>query len=77
MDDLRCDGTESSLATCSYRGCGSSNCGHQEDAGVNCKVKVVDPSLYCDEESQICLADGSMTSGRVEICHDHEWGNII
>ncbi len=36
LDDLRCDGNESSLFSCPHNGVGSHNCGHFEDAGVRC-----------------------------------------
>ena len=36
LDDLRCNGFESSLANCYHRGWGIHNCGHSEDIGVNC-----------------------------------------
>ena len=37
LDDLRCNGTESSLLSCTHRGINSHNCLHHEDAGVTCE----------------------------------------
>ena len=36
LDDVRCDGDEEDLADCDHRGWGDHNCGHSEDASVNC-----------------------------------------
>ena len=36
LDDLHCNGTESTLFSCSHQGTYSHNCGHHEDASVTC-----------------------------------------
>ena len=36
LDELRCRGTESDIFDCPHNGIGVHNCGHNEDAGVQC-----------------------------------------
>ena len=36
LDDVDCSGTEQNLASCSHAGWGNNDCGHAEDAGVEC-----------------------------------------
>ena len=36
LDEVNCAGTEANLAICSHDGWGSNDCGHSEDAGVEC-----------------------------------------
>ncbi len=38
LDDVQCRGTETRLIDCPYRGLGTHNCVHTEDAGVMCPV---------------------------------------
>ena len=48
LDDMWCSGYEMSVASCSFRGWGSHDCGHNEDAGVICKEKDPGKREYYD-----------------------------
>ena len=37
LNGVRCTGRENSLSSCSHRGWGRHNCGHDKDAGVFCQ----------------------------------------
>ena len=47
LDDVGCTGSEVNLASCSHIGWGSHNCGHHEDAGVECfSTSMFDKTIF-------------------------------
>ena len=47
LDRVNCDGTESSLISCSSSGVGVHTCDHSQDAGVRCQGSV--HSSFCNQ----------------------------
>uniref|UniRef100_UPI003AAA2134 uncharacterized protein n=1 Tax=Centroberyx gerrardi TaxID=166262 RepID=UPI003AAA2134 len=45
LDDVHCSGNESFLTDCPHNGFALEDCDHHEDAGVNCSVKLGQPSI--------------------------------
>ena len=53
LDNVKCLGNESSIATCSHSGWGIHNCGHGEDASVICSSKYVNINLHFRQQIQV------------------------
>ena len=62
LDDVGCKGEEASLFDCPHAGWGKENCGHTEDASVECFL--------------IRLQGGGKSYGRVEVFYNGIWGTV-
>ena len=47
LDDLDCNGTESSILNCSHKAFGVNNCGHNEDVAIQCMPGITLLLLLC------------------------------
>uniref|UniRef100_A0A8B9SMU8 protein-lysine 6-oxidase n=1 Tax=Anas platyrhynchos TaxID=8839 RepID=A0A8B9SMU8_ANAPL len=87
LDNVRCGGSESSLAECSHNGWGVSDCHHGEDTGVVCSGQRLHsgpdtaPGLSLEEvriKPILARAKLSMpvTEGAVEVKHNGRWRQV-
>ena len=63
LDDIQCNGTETSIADCQHSGWGNHNCGHGEDVSVSCII--------------VRLVGGpNPHEGRLEVRYKGIWGTV-
>ncbi|XP_037394052.1 deleted in malignant brain tumors 1 protein-like [Pygocentrus nattereri] len=66
LNEVECEGNETSLFNCRFQLCGEDECGHKEDVGV-----------MCSDHLPLRLRGGKgICSGRLEVYHNAEWGSV-
>uniref|UniRef100_A0A8C5X3V3 protein-lysine 6-oxidase n=1 Tax=Malurus cyaneus samueli TaxID=2593467 RepID=A0A8C5X3V3_9PASS len=76
LDNVRCGGSEGSLAECVHNGWGVSDCHHGEDAGVVCSGQRL-PGSSPQAVLPVRLRAGTHPGeGRVEVLRHGQWGTV-
>uniref|UniRef100_A0A8C1XBE4 Neurotrypsin n=1 Tax=Cyprinus carpio TaxID=7962 RepID=A0A8C1XBE4_CYPCA len=69
LDDVECEGSESSLLECTHSVWGRHDCAHSEDVGIR--------YWFCGPGPLVRLAGGdNRKEGRVEVFLNGEWGSV-
>ena len=75
MDDVFCHGNEAQLSDCYEFTWGCNHCDHSEDVGIECGWTEIESPCTEEKENQIRIM-GEVNAGRVEICHEEQWGML-
>ncbi|KAG7511560.1 neurotrypsin-like [Solea senegalensis] len=76
LDDVRCQGSESTLLACSHSQWGHHDCSHSEDVVVRCE-RERDASDMSASGPLVRLVGGeSRKEGRVEVFINNQWGSV-
>jgi len=63
LDDVRCNGTEKSIADCQHSAWGGHNCRHDEDVSISCiKVRLI--------------GSNDLQEGLLQVLYDRRWGAV-
>ena len=59
LDDVACTGTQTNILQCTFDA-NTADCGHSEDAGVQCQVQ--SNAYFCMDDQTLCLCSSILSS---------------